>query len=135
MLAFGGAELLPELAKRRGEDARHLRLREAELERDPLLAPVTVEAQDDHPSLAAAERSDAGVEEQALLGPLELQARGSIPEGVVEGHDHRPGPHGVGAARTTDGPRPIPHGAPELADDRRDRIRAQVSPSLRGEAV
>ena len=111
MLALGGAELVPQLAERRRERARHLRLREAELEGDPLLAPVPVVAEDDHAALAAAEGADAGVQEQPLLASLELgSGRRVLEGGLVERYDDRrrggPAPR-ADDGRATTAPRPI----------------------------
>jgi hypothetical protein len=59
-----------------------------------------------------------------------------IPEhGVVEGYDDRCRPGSFHAARTTDGPRPLPDGSPQLADDRRNRVGTEISAALLGEAV
>ena len=83
-------ELLAELSKRGREDARDLWLRDAQVQGDPLLAPVLVVAEDDDATLPSAEGADPGMQEQALVRPVRLARRPHALERLlVERDRHR----------------------------------------------
>lgn len=129
-------DLVAKLSERGREDAGDLWLRDAQVHGDPLLAPVLVVAEDDDEALPPAEGADPGMQEKALVRPVDLARRLHALERLLVERNSHPGAFDVRpSARTPTRPRRLVDRPPELPEDRGNRIRPQVATAALGEAV